>query len=137
MFIQAEEFVISFGMERIKLVCKRVDFYSNFDEDAFFEWLKKISCISKMEGFGEELYIDVDRSKLTEMDLREMLALFYRYNIDMKQLELFLSDENKSWFFDNKESFWYDRIWKERRENKNKSSKTLPLYFVKNQKKLS
>jgi hypothetical protein len=49
-----------------------------------------------MEGFGEELYIDVDRSKLTEMDLREMLALFYRYNIDMKQLELFLSDENKS-----------------------------------------
>jgi|GEM_PF-2254488 len=96
MFIQVEEFVISFDMEEIKLVCKKVGFCSDFDEDAFFEWLKKISCISRIEGFGEELYINVDRSKFTEMDLREMLALFYRYDVDMKQLEIFLSDENKS-----------------------------------------
>jgi len=102
-------------MEEIKLVCKRVDFYSDFDEDAFFEWLKKISCISKIEGFGEELCINVDRNKFTEMDLREMLALFYRYDIDMKQLEIFLSDENKPWFFDNKGSFWYDKVWGKRR----------------------
>jgi hypothetical protein len=47
--------------------------------------------------------------------LREILALFYRYNIDMKQLEIFLSDENKSWFFDNKESFWYGGIWGKKR----------------------
>jgi len=68
-----------------------------------------------VKGFGKELYINVDKSKLTEADLREILALFYRYNIDMKQLEIFLSDENKFWFFDNKESFWYGKVWKKRR----------------------
>jgi len=45
---------------------------------------------------GEERYIDVDKNKLTEMDLREILALFYRYDVDMEQLGAFLSDENKS-----------------------------------------
>lgn len=99
-------------MEKIKLVCKRVGFCSAFDEDAFFEWLKKISCVSNIEGFGEELYVDIDKSKFTEMDLREMLALFYRYNVDMKQLEVFLSDDNKAWFFDNKEAFWYDKVFR-------------------------
>jgi hypothetical protein len=49
-----------------------------------------------VKGFGEELHINIDKSKLVEENLREILALFYRYNIDMKQLEIFLSDENKS-----------------------------------------
>ena len=95
----------------VKLVCKRVRFYSAFDEDVFFEWLKKISCASTVKGFGEELYIAIDKSKFTEMNLREILALFYRYNIDMKQLEVFLNDDNKSWFFDNKEAFWHRKIF--------------------------
>ena len=95
----------------VKLVCKRIDFYSAFDEDVFFEWLKKIPCVSTVRGFGEELYIDIDKSKFTEMHLREMLALFYRYDIDMRQLEVFLNDDNKSWFFDNKEAFWHRKIF--------------------------
>ena len=31
------------------LVCKGVIFYSNKDEDAFFEWIKKIECIDEIE----------------------------------------------------------------------------------------
>ena len=100
-------------MENIKLVCKEVNFYSTFDDDAFFEWLKKISCVSSVKGFGEELYINVDKSKITEIDLREILALFYRYDVDMKQLEVFLNDENKPWFFDNKEAFWHKKVFLE------------------------
>ena len=98
-------------MKSIKLICKRISFYSTFDDDAFFEWLKKISCVSNVKGFGEELYINVDKSKITEIDLREILALFYRYNVEMKQLGDFLNDENKPWFFDNKEAFWHKRVF--------------------------
>jgi hypothetical protein len=102
-------------MKKVRLVCKGIYFYSSLDEDAFFEWIKKISYVLSVKGFGEEIYIDIDKSKLVEENLREILALFYRYNIDMKQLEIFLSDENKSWFFDNKESFWYGGIWGKKR----------------------
>jgi hypothetical protein len=103
-------------MEIVRLVCKSTFFYSTFDDDAFFEWLKKISCVSNIGGVGEERYIDVDKNKLTEMDLREILALFYRYDVDMEQLGAFLSDENKSWFFDNKEAFWHKRVFPNREE---------------------
>jgi len=48
-----------------------------------------------VKGSGEELYVNVDKSKITEIDLREILALFYRYDVDMKQLGDFLNDENK------------------------------------------
>lgn len=98
-------------MKKIKLVCEKVVFYSDFDEDAFFEWLKKISCVSNVEGFGEELYIDINKDEFTEMNLREILALFYRYNVDMKQLSSFLDKSNKEWFFDNEEAFWHKKVF--------------------------
>ena len=106
-----EERLDTIRMENVKLICKKIIFYSAFDDDAFFEWLKKISCVSSVKGFGEELHINIDKSKLVEENLREILALFFRYNIDMEQLKVFLNDDNKCWFFDNKESFWYGRIW--------------------------
>lgn len=38
----------------IKLVCKRVIFYSQNDESAFFEGIAKIRGIKKWEGIGDE-----------------------------------------------------------------------------------
>jgi len=39
------------------LICKRVKFFCLKDEDAFFEWIKRIYCIDKFEGAGNELYL--------------------------------------------------------------------------------
>src|SRR6185436_8375901 len=89
------------------LVCKRVTFYASKDEDAFFEWIKKIDCIENFFGRGDELYLELASADIHDYNLRDLLGLFYRYNVDMKQLKRFLNKENKSWFFDNKKSYWH------------------------------
>lgn len=93
------------------LVCESIKFYSPKDEDAFFEWVKKIDCIHKFFGVGKTLYLEVIGNEITDENLDELLGLFYRYKIDMKQLKRFLSKENQDWFFDNKKAYWHKKVF--------------------------
>ena len=93
------------------LTCKRVLFYFDKDEDAFFWWIKSISCIEKFEGAGDELYLDLIDQPLTDDDIRDLIGLFFRYKIDMKQLAQFLTPENKQWFQGNPRSFWHKKVF--------------------------
>lgn len=80
------------------LTCKSVYFYSILDEDAFFYWIKKTPCIEKFEGAGDELYLDLVDRELDYNDIKELIALFYRYKIDMKQLGRLRNEKNKEAF---------------------------------------
>jgi hypothetical protein len=102
---------MSIRKKNVWLTAKKVHFYSYKDEEVFFEWIKKISCIEKFEGCGDELYLDLKRKKLSNKDLDELIGLFYRYKIDMKQLAQFLTPKNKGWFYDNKKAFWHRRVF--------------------------
>ncbi|MGA9530666.1 MAG: hypothetical protein WBQ73_02135 [Candidatus Babeliales bacterium] len=93
------------------LVCKKVKFYCHKDEDAFFNWIKKIECIDQTSAAGDELFLHVASQELHDQDLRDLIGLFYRYNIDMKQLARFLTNENKTWFYDNKKAFWHQKVF--------------------------
>jgi len=93
------------------LICKKVRFFCNKDEDAFFEWIKKIGCIERFEGAGNELYLYICADDIHDQDLDDLIGLFYRYKIDMKQLQRFLTKDNKSWFYDNKKAFWHRRVF--------------------------
>ena len=93
------------------LTCKAVKFYSHKDEDAFFEWIKKIDCIDGTSGVGDELYLEIACDDLHDHDLLDLLALFYRYKVDMKQLARFLTKDNKRWFYDNKKAFWHKKVF--------------------------
>lgn len=95
----------------IKLICRKVTFYCHKDEDAFFEWIKKIDCIQNVYGIGNELYLITHSKKTTDQDLRDLIGLFYRYKVDMKQLSQFLNKKNKHWFYDNKKAFWRRRVF--------------------------
>ncbi len=92
------------------IICKSVLFYSQKDEAAFFEWIKKIDCIDNISGAGNELYLHVASVILHDYDLRELVALFKRYNINMKQLKIFLNEDNKKWF-QNKTAYWYKKVF--------------------------
>lgn len=85
-------------MNQIKLVCKHVTYFSSYDEDAFFEWLQKIPSVKRFIGRLDELYIFFESNIIPDKDLRELMGLFYRYHVDMKQLEIFLNESNKNWF---------------------------------------
>lgn len=97
-------------MSGIILTCKKVTFYARKDEDAFFEWIKKIDCIDSTSAAGDELYLHIACVDLHDHDLRDLLALFYRYKIDMRQLKIFLNEENKRWF-DEPQKYWYKEVF--------------------------
>jgi hypothetical protein len=92
------------------LSCKSIWYYSPSDELFFFEWLKRIPSIIKIEGLKDTLYLTVQSTELPDADLREIVALFYRYKVDMKQLAIFLTDTNKRWFY-LKTAYWFRRTF--------------------------
>jgi hypothetical protein len=102
-------------MENV-LVCRRVTYFSFKDEDAFFSWIKKIGCIEKTSGAGDELYLHIVSREIHDCHLRDLLALFHRYKIPMKQLKRFLTEENKDWFYENKEAFWHVAVFGNKRD---------------------
>lgn len=77
-----------------RLTCKRVSYYSLLDEDMFFEWIKRIKCIESFEGAGDELYLDLVDKDLSYEDMKNLIALFSRYKINMKQLREFINKDN-------------------------------------------
>jgi hypothetical protein len=100
------------GSDAVELIAKATTFLSQLDETAFFEWLSKISCVSKFTGQDDILYIQITRSKVDQSSLRDLLALFYRYKIDMKQLAIFDRAEFSEWFR-RKEAYWHDQVFAE------------------------
>jgi len=94
------------------LTCKKVTFYSEGDELSFFKWLDSINCIEKCEGTDDTMYLTVNTKKPSDECLRELLALFHRYKVDMSQLEIFLNEKNKEWFFDRKQAYWHKKVFK-------------------------
>jgi hypothetical protein len=83
-----------------KLVCKRVTFYSQNDEDAFFEWISKIRGIKRWEGVGDEIHLYLPKSTTSNKCLRELMSLFSRYNVDRRQLQPLLNDKNRQLYMD-------------------------------------
>lgn len=74
----------------MQIICKRVRYYTEIDEDYFFEWLKLIPSIYKIDGQHDELYLHFSSEKITEADIQNLLALFKRYKIpNIKQLKVF------------------------------------------------
>ena len=95
----------------MKLICKSVRYGSLTDEDMFFTWIQKIPSIVKFDGWRNELYLHMKSKRISNRDLRELLALFHRYKINMKQLAIFLNSKNKQWFFDNPKGYWHKKVF--------------------------
>lgn len=93
------------------LVCTAIKFYCLKDEDAFFDWLNKIACVSHTSAARKELYLHVAAQQISDQDLDDLIGLFYRYKVDMSQLAQFLTNDNKVWFHDNKKAFWYKKVF--------------------------
>ena len=77
--------------------CKRVKFFSPDDESAFFEWVEKIKSVN-VKGQKDSLLLTVDKQRFTDSDLHNLTALFRRYKISIKHLEIIINDENRESF---------------------------------------
>src|SRR4051812_30207133 len=91
------------------LECRRVRFGSPNDERAFFEWLGRINGIGRIKGVGDTLFLHV-RKPLSASSLLDLLAIFRRYRISMRQLAQFSTATNRAWFEDS-QKYWFKRVF--------------------------
>ena len=83
-------------------MCKSVTFYSQKDADAFTELIKALEGIDSCEKVEDEFHLYPATADLHDHDLRDLIAFFYRYKIDMKQLKRFLTKHNAYSFWQTK-----------------------------------
>jgi len=90
----------------VYLDCSGVRFGSQLDEKHLFDWAREIQSVVNWEQ--DTLLI---RSKrISEESLRDLLALFWRYNIPMAQLAQFKNAQNEEWFTSPK-TYWHKRVF--------------------------
>jgi hypothetical protein len=89
---------------------KGVRFYHRNDERALFEWLARIPCVKSFEGEGVDGLVVRLKRRPGQDDLRQLLALFYRFGVDMRQLAKFETAKNRAWFYDPK-TYWYKAVF--------------------------
>jgi hypothetical protein len=91
---------------KITLIFTPLKFYSNEDEDLFFEWIKKISCVKDFKGIGRELHVYLTSNQISFNDFKNFNGLFKRYKLkNSEQLKVFMNDSNKDQFIRCKKSF--------------------------------
>ncbi len=78
----------------VYLDCSGIRFGSQLDEKHLFEWAREIPCVAHWERDT----LVVKSKRISEASLRDLLALFWRYEIPMAQLAQFKNTKNESWF---------------------------------------
>ena len=94
----------------VELRATDVRFFSHGDESAFFGWLNGMPFVEHYEGHGRTLHIMVNPAAVDENGLREILALFRRYGVGLKQLAVFDKDEFADWFRDER-AYWHTEVF--------------------------
>ncbi|MBJ3786494.1 hypothetical protein [Devosia sediminis] len=84
-------------------------YFSQNDETAMFGWLGRITIVRDVTGEGRDLIIRLKRAP-TDNQLRDLLALFFRYKMDMTPLAVLRTAKNESWFSDH-DSYWFDGVF--------------------------
>ena len=97
----------------VVLVCFAVTYGGSFDDDLFFDWIEHIPSIIKFDGRWKYLFLHFESADIPDADLRELLALFYRYDVDMKQLAIFLNPGNSVWFYEQRPNYWHTKVFGE------------------------
>lgn len=90
----------------VELECKAVLFYSAQDEASFFAWAESIPGVSSVFGRDRSIVLSVRSKSVSDRALRELIGLFQRYRVSMRQLAQFRTDKNQSWFA-KPEGFWF------------------------------
>lgn len=89
----------------IYLDCSGVRFGSQLDEKHLFAWAMEIPGVLRWEQ--DTL---VPRTKLSQASLKDLVALFSRYQIPMPQLAQFRTAKNEGWFA-APQAYWYSRVF--------------------------
>lgn len=85
-------------------------YFSPGDETAFFHWLQSIPCVESVGGQLTDVHICLKRPP-SNADLRELISLLYRYQMDMRPLATLKTARNAGWFADSTETYWHTAVF--------------------------
>lgn len=94
----------------LKIEIYSLRFYSRLDEDAFFSRLNQIPGVVSVERFLRTINVCVDPSAVDDEGMRELISLFQRYGIDMRQLRKLGTGEFSSWMR-NRSAYWFKSMY--------------------------
>jgi|GEM_PF-802076 hypothetical protein len=80
-----------------KLVFKDIKFYCQKDRLAFFEWIKRLEYVHDVIETDQEVIIDLFNGDLNQLELFDLIALFHRYKVDLRQLQKLVRPSNRRW----------------------------------------
>jgi hypothetical protein len=95
----------------VRIVIEESMYFSKGDEKRFYDGLNAVKAIKKIHGQLSELYLEVALSELHSDDMRELLALFWRYGVSLSFLKEVAVKKNFAWLRDTKK-FWYKDLFK-------------------------
>lgn len=81
-------------------------FYSALDEAHLFSWLSELPFV-KSTDLGQ---ITIEDGDLSEQDIRDLIAVLYRYKIPMTELQALCTPANAAWFKDPG-IYWHREIF--------------------------
>lgn len=87
-------------------------FYSMGDERRLFQGFKEISAIRSVRGSGRDLLLDIEVGALNKEEMRELLALLWRYGIPLAPLRVFSEKKKFAWLNDV-QGYWYSAMFNE------------------------
>lgn len=93
---------------KLVIEAKNIEYCSALDEEVFFFWLNKIEEVS-WRAIHDTILISIGSEEISDHSFRELLALFYRYEIQSNQLVKLVNKTNKSWVL-NENSFWFESL---------------------------
>ncbi|UOD32654.1 hypothetical protein INH39_13925 [Massilia violaceinigra] len=88
----------------MKLMIDLNSFYSAGDERRFFEGLGDNPAVSGYRGIAHQLQVSIVQKHLNHDTLRELIALFYRYQIPIAPLAPLAENKRFAWLADER---WY------------------------------
>jgi hypothetical protein len=69
-------------------------YWSEGDEQAHFEWMQRIPCVRDVRGQGTRVYLTIAEDDVSDEDVRELTALYRRYDGDTAQLARLNGNKN-------------------------------------------
>ncbi len=90
----------------IKIDTSPISYFSYLDEKSFFDWAQSIPCVTSVDGG----FLHIKSKRLAEPDLRDLIAIMYRYKLPMQQLQQFCNSSNEQWFRSSK-TFWFKLVF--------------------------
>src|SRR5450830_749147 len=85
-------------------------FYHKKDEYRLFRAFEENKAVTKVEGAGVNLIISIEMKKLNKEELKDLIALLFRYQIPLAPFYLLADRKRFSWLNDPTK-YWFDSLF--------------------------